>query len=534
MALLRMKAVRFPYHHFTALLFLLAFIAFKWQYVGLPLYWDEAWVYGPAVKAMCAKGLSLLPDTIGTELTRGHPLLFHFMAALWAKVFGASNVSLHLFALCIAAALLLSTYVIGSRLGSPLIGLGAMVLLGLNEIFLAQSGLLLPEVTVGLFMLWALWFFIAGKFARYCLMASCALLVKESAIVLILAVFCWQVVVLLVGMEERGHGRIWLRLFTILSPLLPISLFISYQKLTYGWFFFPAHMGLLSFAPKDIEYLFRFGYEELFERQGMEWATLAFGIIAPLVWKGWRKRYSGVITVLLYIAAIKVLCGRWPLEPALTVIAVCACFTAVIFIQFIPLSRQEGKRGAFPASSFILIVGFLLFSAVNFFSDRYLTGLIPFVAIGMVAVIYSATRPWHWSIFAAVFLAILGNVAMNLGRGTEVGDTKLSYRNDILATKAMIAYCEAAHLQHARFFGSFMDVTYMQDANAGYLGARQPFVHVKDRLAPDTEYALVSQASTGDVLDQLMSAGFVEVKRVESGPAWCALYAKKPAVPGFN
>ncbi len=511
-------------------LLLVAFVAFKWQFLSLPLYWDEAWVYGPAVKAMLSNGLSILPDTIGTKLSRGHPLLFHFMAATWSSIFGASNVSLHAFSLLLSTILLFLVYRVGVKLGSHQIGIAAALLVGLNEIFLAQSGILLPEVALGLFLLLAVSAFISKNMLGYLIAATCALFVKESAIVLVLALACWQVISTFANKPFDGLRCTALWLTVILLPLLPAFIFLLYQRITYGWFFFPVHLGLISFDIRDIHYLFKFGYRELFEQQGMEWATLAFGLIAPLAWKGWKTAYMGLLVVIIYVAAIKVLDGKWELSPLPTLIVTMISFGAILLLQFFPLRRREGLRGEFVAITLILVLGFLLFSSLNFFSDRYLTGMIPFVALGMSAVLYSALSPWHRALFPALMIMIAGNLFWHIGKDGQVGDTRLSYANDIRVHQQMIAECESLKLYDARFYGSFMDITYMTDPDAGYLTGGTGFRNISNFMNSEIQYALISQDIPSEIQAQLSSLGFSLVKQYRSGPAWCALYARESAI----
>lgn len=508
-------------------LLLVAFVAFKWQFLDLPLYWDEAWVYGPAVKAMHSNGLSILPNTIGTELSRGHPLLFHFLAAVWSFFFGPSNISLHTFSLVLSTILLFLVYHVGSKLGSRQIGTAAVLLVGLNEIFLAQSGILLPEVALGLFFLLAVSAFISRNVIGYIIAATCALFIKESAIVLIIALSCWQLISTIADKPTDGLRSTARWQAIILSPLLPAFLFLLYQRITYGWFFFPVHLGLISLDIQDIHYLFKFEYRKLFEQQGMEWATLAFGLIAPLAWKGWKRRYTGLLVVFMYVAAIKVLDGKWTLPPLSTLIVTLICFGAILFLQFFPLWRQEGRRGEFVSISLIFILGFLLFSSLNFFSDRYLTGMVPFVALGMSAVLYSALAPWHRVLFPAIIILITGNLFWHIGKDGLVGDTRLSYADDIRVHQQMIAECESLELHHARFYGSFMDITYMTDPNAGYLTGDISFEHISNSMSSEIQYALVSQESPRELQTQLSPLGFVLVMKYRSGPAWCALYKRQ-------
>lgn len=518
-----------PYHLGLVVL-LIAFVTFKWRFLGLPLYWDEAWVYGPAVRTMYANGLSLLPNSIGTDLSRGHPLLFHFLAALWARCFGPSNTSLHVFALFLSVLMLVLVYRIGTRLGSRQIGIAAILILGLNEVFLAQSGILLPEIALGLFFLWAVWAYMSKNAIGYVVAATCALFTKESAIVLILAILCWHFISAIANRRLRT-AMPWVVI--LILPLLPAFLFLLYQRVQYGWFFFPEHLRLISWDIKDIHYLFKFGYRELFEQQGMEWATIAFGVIAPMIWKGWSKRYMGVVVAFIYVAAIKILDGKWALPPLSTLLVTFTCFGLILLLQFVPLYRKEGARGEFSAVALILVFGFLLFSSINFFSDRYLVGMMSFVALGMSAVLYSALNPWHKLLFPAVVLVLAARLLTLIGQDGRVGDTRLSYADDIHVQQKLIRTCEGLHLQDACIYGSFMEKAYMTDASLDYLDGTVAFRNISDTITASTEYALVSQSSPKEVRDQIDKAGFVLIDRFESGPAWGELY-KSPLHKELN
>src|SRR6188508_3339693 len=88
------------------LVVVIVFIYFKLQHLPLPYFWDEAWVYAPAVNHLYQHKLSLLPDAMPVDLSRGHPPLFHFLAACWQKLFGASIPSTPAFAVTVSVALL--------------------------------------------------------------------------------------------------------------------------------------------------------------------------------------------------------------------------------------------------------------------------------------------------------------------------------------------------------------------------------------------------------------------------------------------
>src|SRR5437868_2860850 len=92
------------------LLVLLVFVCFKIPLLHYPFYCDEGWVYAPAVKTMALHGPSLLPGAIPDSLSRGHPLMFHFLCSLWIRCFGSSNIAVHSFPLLVSVIFMFALY----------------------------------------------------------------------------------------------------------------------------------------------------------------------------------------------------------------------------------------------------------------------------------------------------------------------------------------------------------------------------------------------------------------------------------------
>ncbi|MBL0044633.1 MAG: phospholipid carrier-dependent glycosyltransferase [Flavobacteriales bacterium] len=374
------------------------FVAFKIPYLDMPFFWDEAWVYAPAIKAMHHVGPGLLPDTITPDLTRGHPLLFHFLCSIWINVFGSSRTSLHAFALGISIGLLIVSYLLAVRLGTKQVGIGAVLMIAANEMFLAQSGILLPEVMLAFFCVLSVYFYSARKPVLFVIVAVCALMTKESAIVLILSLLCWQVYCCLDrGVVQPGslEGR-WL--FIIPLPVLIASFYFVYQKVALGWFFYPAHVDMITWEPLDVIYKIKLGYVDIFEQQGQVIATYAFAFLAPVAWRWWN-RWLSLLVIALYVSIGKILFGKWELSLPWTVPAILVCI-AIIFWFFFRSLRERAKNIAEVASiAFIFTVGFLGFSALNFFTDRYLVCLIPFVALGIMLIMETVLKDHHHLLF---------------------------------------------------------------------------------------------------------------------------------------
>jgi len=509
--------VLWPYH-LAASFFIMAFAIFKSGFIGLPLFWDEAWVYAPAVRAMFSNGPSLLPDAIDAELTRGHPLLFHFLTTSWMKIWGTSNTVLHSFALTVSVLTLIAVHVVGSRIASPLVGAGATLMVAVNEAFLAQSGILLPEVLLALFTLLAVWMFIERRTAGYMIFGTCALLTKESALVMVLALITWQVVLLFTKKHCALHNVPWRWMAVTCVPVFLASLFFAYQYKALGWFFYPEHLGMMSFDPKTVHYQFKLAFAILFDHQGMELTTYAFGLVVPLIWRAWRT-LTGISLVILYVAAIKVLVGRWAMPPLPTLIFTLSCFILIFFLQFMKLHALDRKKGEFTGIGLIFLVGFLLFSALNFFADRYLISLLPFIAIGIAIMVHGAVSRFTPSAFPILIFTLCAIRLWHIGRDDLVGDTRLSYKNLIEVHAEMIRYLENKGLHNAPVLASFTEVVYLTDPDAGYLSG-PVFRNLRTSNPEAGTYILYTSVSPGAEYEARERSEDVSVVRFTSGKVW--------------
>ncbi len=493
---------------------LLLFLWYGLVRLHLPNYWDEAWVYYPAVSTMATSGPGLLPADLAPELSRGHPLLFHFLGAWWMKLFGISRPAGHAFALSISAALAIATFLIGRRALGSMAGWAAATLLLANEMFIAQSTLLLPEVLLALFGLLTLAAYLERSIRWYLVFGICTVLVKESGLVVIIGVLGWTLLRLTdPSMRDRTDRR-WV--LVSLLPCLALAGFLTIQSKQHGWFFFPEHVGMITWHVQDIVYKLKLGYIDVFEAQGMFWTTYAFGLVAPLILfrKNWRK---GLLVVVLLITAVKVLFGRWELgqEGALAVPVV--IFVTLLFLVCRPFARDHGQAGELVGLCLLITVGYLLFTALNFFSDRYLVPALPLVAVAMMGLLHTALLPLWRRAFPVLAALLIIVVATRIGSDQRIGDTRLTYLDDIQVRREMVQALEQRQLQHTALTGTFMDSVYLTLPSAGYLTNEGPFTGIRTM----TEGADVIKI----VHDSHGAEGRTLLLHFQAGPAWIGIVA---------
>lgn len=504
---------------------LAAFVAFKWRYLGLPFFWDEAWVYAPAVKAMYRNGLSLLPDAIDPLLSRGHPLLFHVAGAGWMHVFGPSRTAMHAFALAVSVLLVVTVYLCGTRLASRQVGLGAALLLMANEMFLAQSAILLPEVLLALTTLLAAWAYLERKPWAYVAAATCALLTKEPALVLVVALLAWRLLLLVARPADARTRDGWRWVGVLLIPVGLVFLVFLYQYHVFGWFLYPEHVGNFHWVEREVTYNLKLAFTDLFEAQGQLVLTYAFAFAIPVLWRGWDRRWAFLV-ILLYITAIKVLYGRWSLPGLWTIAVPTLCLGLVFVLFFLPAYRHAPKRYELACIGFLFTLGFMGFTALNFFSDRYLFCVVPFIFLGMAVFVDDVLAFYHRALPITVMAVFAGVMIGQVGRDDRTSDIRLNYADAIAVHQQAIPFCEQQGLQDSVFYGSFLERTYMADPEAGYLAGRTPFTQVRSEVDDSTAYAITTNLTSPEIIDRLTALGLRPWQRFSAGHAWAEVHRK--------
>lgn len=218
----------------------LCYILLEWQFgvFNQPYLWDELGVYSRAAVNMHLNGLSLLPDAIPDELSRGHPLLSTFYFALAFKLFGCQPLVAH----CAAALLNMVNFhvlfLIFKKFISPIHALILTLTLFIQPVFLSQSVLVLPEMPLMLATTVAILAYLNNKKILLCLAITSALFIKESALILPIAFVLTEFV------KSKFKVNLSFLFTAFVIPVLSITFFFIIQKVQRGYFFYPLHTSL--------------------------------------------------------------------------------------------------------------------------------------------------------------------------------------------------------------------------------------------------------------------------------------------------
>lgn len=438
-----------PLAHLLFALCCVVFVVAKLPYMQLPYYWDEAWVYAPAIQEMAAAGPSLAPDAIPAELTRGHPLLFHFLGSVWVTVFGATKFSLHAYALSISLLLLFSVYRILSRRFSAVAGLLGVMLLGVQPLFFAQSVLVLPEVLLSLLLLLSLDAYVRQKWWQYAVFASAAVLTKETAVALFAAVslHCFFVFI----KQRRDVKQHLLVLLKINSPVLVFTGFLFWQKAVRGWMFFSYHLELMHLNFFFIKHQFLQYLHFIFIYQG-----------------------RNIFIAVLVIAATLAYSRQFSLQPVQKkLFAVFGIFTLV----------------------------FLLLSVINFYSGRYVLVLVMLLCMAVAALI-TEIRMGKWLLMLCLLVLPFPSL-FNLISHPGKDDSERGYADAVEVTQQASNWLTSPEHRTQALFAPFLIKNAVTDPRQGYVNAAGVRSNViSDRTV--AEYIALSSFETGDEMELLL------------------------------
>jgi len=460
------------------LVLIIAFIIFKIPYLSLPYYWDEGW-FSYATHAMYDNGLRLLPDAIPVELSRGHPVLFHFFAAAWMRIFGTSIIASHTFPLFLSVCLILVLYITAKKIFSPEVGFISCIVFSLQQIFLAQSSFLLLEVMLSLFAVLTLFAYLTSKKILYILSGTLLLMTKEPGIIVVISIGLHQLLLFLFDKQNHKTFQQYFKELLIATiPVFIVSIYFSIQKIMFGWFFFPLHLALMNYD------------------------------IAVVLSK-----------LETYAAYLFIYYGRNVLS---------LFFILSIIFYFIFRNKNMSKIQQQTVLLFaIFIVAFLFFASLNFFSPRYILCVFaPFVMI-VVFIIHSTFINHQW-VKVSIFIIIISVSGYYITQRKSNADHNLGYADAVSIHQQTVKFCESENLFNRNIYAHFLMRMDLTNPITGYLeNSNRRFNHVSEKYNLKTEYIIQSniESETYTLVDSLKKAGKLTlIKSFKKNKAWTEIY----------
>ena len=355
------------------------FFLFRIDTFQLPFFWDEAWVYGPAVKAM-GNQWCFLPSCAG-DLSRGHPLLFHFIGGCWIKLFDDSLFSMHSFAFTLSIILFFSCFFIGFKLFGPLEGFFVAVGTITQNLVFGQSAMVYPEILLTLFTLWTIYFFLSNQIWFFLFFGFLLCLVKEQGVIIVLSVFIWQLIRFI---RENGIKKIFSlyvfkAAFFFLIQVSGLFIFLLIQKIQKGYWFFPEHINLIQTNWRTIFYQIKLLMQQLFFSDGRFIFTFTFLFLFLI-----HGKISPMITRLLLfcgIICIPILFSGLVAFPIFIIMILSVSVVCIVLTRFLNSFEEQPFNATHFGLLYTVLGSYVVFCAFNFFTLRYLACLVPVVML---------------------------------------------------------------------------------------------------------------------------------------------------------
>lgn len=406
------------------LLFAIFLIALHASLLRLPYYWDEAGYYIPAARDLFAG--SLIPHS--TPSNAHPPLVMAWLAMGW-KIFGESIVVTRCAMLVMAAFSLLGFFRLARTVANTPVAITSTLLVTIYPVFFAQSSLAQIDLPSAGFVFWGLESYFRERRVGSVIWFSLAVLTKETAILVPLALLCCEVVSFLFKTKasaakaetQEGH-----RIGTTGSRALPVHAAgheIFEQKLV------PidvsgsralsvlAHVWplILPIIPLGAWYAYHyartgrvFGNPEFF-RYNVQGTLHPLRIFLALFLRTWQA----VGYLDLYVLTI-------------------ACAAAMMF-RPITDSRGQRPRIEIPMQFSILSIIIVYLVALSVIGGavlaRYMLPVVPLVILISVSTIWRRLPAWK-AVIGVVALAFISSLFINPPHGFAPEDN-LAYRDYI-------------------------------------------------------------------------------------------------------
>lgn len=454
---------------------LVFFVVSKLQYIELPYYWNEAVKYAPALQHMLQHGVTLIPTaSLNPEFTQGHPLLYYFTICFGFNVFGNSPLTAHAINLLMASLILYVVFYITAREFKPHVALLAVLLVIIQEVFWVQSVIVMPEIMLSLCVIMALYNLLINNKIYYAVYASLAVLVSESALVLILSGFIYNC---FINQKFRFSSEFVKRNAFSLVPIIIYVIQVLLNRMVYGWFFYPGFMGMQH---ADLSSIF-----SQFEQQ---W----FVIFSS------EKRM--VLSLIILIAFV-----LW--------------FSRNKSVKRIIYDRRF-------LLVFIYIFLFFLYSAFNSLSSAYLLSpvlLLMFVAALAVNYVIRIKLLIVVLAFGFTFASYLSAL-----QASSAAQTSMGYADEIKVTKKIARFMQDSipDKNEPVVCGILMS-NYLTNPALGYL--KIPFNRVNIRIEnPERYYIVVNTAEAESLKPVLTKKKLLELKSFTKNNAQTTLYLVEP------
>ncbi len=387
-------------------------LLFKLPTLGTAAYWDEMGWLAQAKWLSEVNLLRVVPGLHPPAAFWGHPPGLHLAAAILWKGLGPSLPVAHFLIACFAAVGVCSTFLLARWLYGLKAACFAALFLLLSPQFLSQSGFFLADIPVTALGVLSVYLALRDRYAAYVLCASGMVLLKETSIVLLVALIAYRF--LFSGQGRTTRSRI-VDAIKYSVPLFVIGMYIVLQKITTGQFVF----------------IYDFDVGELFVLRAQ---TVANQFVRITRW--------------LFVQQY-----RWILSVA-------------VLVNFALTSGARRRRELWLFALIFLLSAYSF--SVLYYMPRYLLPAMPFFYILGAASLMEVVRSSRRQTAIGVALVALMASSLAVQRFNGNGESNLMYRR-VVNMHTNMARDIAARFPIARILTTWPSATELSDPLNGYV-----------------------------------------------------------------
>ncbi len=458
--------LKVPPAYIILFLVLSCFAILRLDSIGLAYFGDEAMVYGPAVQQMASNGPSMLPGAIQEDLSRGHPMMFHFTAGLFLFLFGNTVTNSHIFALLISLCTLFVVFKISKEFLSDLYSVLVVISVASFPLFIGQSAMVYPEMMLTLFALTTLYFYLKKKPIHFFISASFLLLTKETGILFLFSLAIWNILKSIFIDHKKILSADFIKSqLPFVYPLLPLITFFVLQKIKFGYVFYPEHIGFIKTNYESVEYMIENLSRQLFEFDYKYWIYLTFALMFLLFYRKVNLKYRIIIAVLYYFQ-YKMLFGEEPHDSLLTIVTFILSNVLIFSVYLFAVKHNLTIQDELILVSFLFILIYVLFCVINFFTDRYLIICLPFCLIMVYGLIAQVNYSKQMGIGFSVMILAFNFYFLATTRSN--GETTPYYKNVLMVQQEMVDYIESSGSNGDTIYCEFPHFVALNNKSAGF------------------------------------------------------------------
>ena len=389
--------------------------------------------------------------------------------------------------------------------------------------FIAQSAMLYPEMLMAFGLIMAMGGYLQKKTWLYSIGMFIAVYSKETAIVFFVAFLCWDVL-RIITRESKSDiltRHVWPLVFFLSHPLM--------QFLYHGWFLFPEHTDLITFDMKNVRFNIRKVYRILFEGQYRGWMLYPILIGGAFLFK-LKKWWVNLLVVLIGFSAYKVLIWKWVVpEWVLPPILLAAVFIPVALWLRLRERRPFGNLANTIGLGFVVTIGFVIFSAMNFFTHRYLLSILILISFLSAIIIWNQKHLRTWMKYGVSICCVGLSLFASFDLRT-IGEIDLGLYDDLRNQKTSIAWITANIDREADVCTDFVMSNYLINEYGGHVDDSNFMYGSFPDICADCKNAeYIVKSSTSDYgPDAETLGGFELVFENSLGPSTIQVYRRGP------